>query len=128
MSANRWSICPKCKIEYEAQLKRQQENLRAAYGKILIEEFLALQDALQKKERRDLKESMRENFEIGMSDDGFLEINYGCFCNVCRFKFDYNERINSGEHSPWEQEAVRSNITIPTKPLGGRRAEGKDGE
>jgi len=60
MSANNWAICPKCKKE-RVEWKSEID-----------------------------KNSFREDYEIGLSEDGYFSVSYGGRCDRCGFSFQYN--------------------------------------
>lgn len=78
MSADRWSICPKC--------KRQRDDAVSKYGKVSEKEYLAL---LTEQQQAKTFYDLREDWDIGVAVDGVFEVSYACSCSKCGFKFDY---------------------------------------
>jgi hypothetical protein len=60
MSADNWTICPKCCAADPAK------------------ELLG-----------DPEPTMREDWDIGMGRDGRFEVVYGCACEVCGWRWTY---------------------------------------
>lgn len=82
MSADRQTICPKCK-------KAGENKLASAYGTMPEAEYLALVEKSKRGNRNFL-----EYYEIGMDDEGTFDVNYSGYCNVCNFKYEYKTRID----------------------------------
>lgn len=78
MSANRYSVCPKCKKQGSAA----REELKELYGKISAEEYSAKLSALDVD--GDSEECLREDWEIYWEKD-MLVFSYGCSCEKCDF-------------------------------------------
>ena len=91
MSADRWTICPKCKIERVAKCEQLQREIVAAYGEVPLGEYLKLRE----KEVPPLEESLREDYEAYMKDTGVFVVRYSCSCSLCHFEFTYKKEINS---------------------------------
>jgi hypothetical protein len=88
MSANNWTICPKCNNKILELEKEISEN----YGKISELEYSRLKSTL----KRDTvtKNTLREDYEIGIHK-GEFEMSYGCSCSKCGFEYyyDYSEEV-----------------------------------
>ena len=69
MSADRITVCPVCKAKADAELN-------TAYGKVSAKEFAKLQQQLYK----DLVEELRENWNIGLDEEGKFSITYSALC------------------------------------------------
>lgn len=77
MSANNWTQCPKCRQIKEAARK-------VLYGKVSEEEYLAV---IQKPE--DSEPTFREDYELGIDEDGLFEMRYSGGCRVCGLQYSY---------------------------------------
>ncbi len=75
MSADRWSICPKC-------LQKHDDALEAAYGKVSPTVYAGMCS-------QELDTNMREDWELGTDEEGKFSINYSCYCRSCGFKFEH---------------------------------------
>ena len=82
MSADRQTICPKCK-------KAGEDKLASAYGTMPEAEYLALV-----KKSKDGYYNFSEYYKVGVNSDGTFGVNYSGYCNVCNFKYEYKTRIN----------------------------------
>lgn len=94
MSADRWSVCPKCKRNAE---DLQEEKLRLAeqsYGKVDRNEYLRL---LREADRDEvLDETLRQDWEIRIDEEETFSISFGCSCSVCGFEFSYSHAQDTG--------------------------------
>jgi len=65
MSADAWRICPKCKASIEKDAPKEQS------------------------------ETLREDFEVWMDEDGEFHVDYRSHCQVCGFghKFAHTEKV-----------------------------------
>jgi hypothetical protein len=83
MSADAWRVCPQCK-------DKLYKKLKSSYGKIPEEEYVLLL-----KQKEDLQDesntaTLREDYEIYTDEEGLFSVSYGCSCDKCGFKFEYN--------------------------------------
>jgi len=82
MSADNWRECPACG---PAAVTRS-EKLKAAYGKVSIEEY----ERLVYDARDDAPEtSLREDYDIGTTKDGEFYVDYAGSCCECGWSFTY---------------------------------------
>lgn len=87
MSADNWTICPKCKLAFEVEQQRQSENLNKSYGRLPVDEWLARRDKI-KVVPSVQDTTLREDYEIGTDEDGTFSISYSCSC-ACGFSWKY---------------------------------------
>ncbi|MHA2063001.1 MAG: hypothetical protein ACXABY_01335 [Candidatus Thorarchaeota archaeon] len=103
MSANRWSVCPRCENLAKASATGLEGLFIArneAYGKVSQEEYLglcdALTEALEKKGALStvtpLDDNLREDWEL-YRKEGKLILDYNASCQEagCSFKFFVKE-------------------------------------
>jgi len=88
MSADNWTICPKCNKSSLQLEKKEREKIKNSYGKISAEEYLEL--VRQHKLPKKIEDTLREDYEIGIDENGGFSIHYSCYCEECRFKFEFN--------------------------------------
>ena len=79
MSADNWSICPKCKDE-------MGKKLEDSYGKISQDEY---QQLLNKTAKYSNDRTLREDYSIFTDENGLFQIIYLCRCDRCGFKYTY---------------------------------------
>ncbi len=104
MSADAYSVCPRCTFRRKALVKQAQSELTAAYGHVSMEEYQVLQDRLTELERQ-VEEAenntseygdvctLRENYEIYGAESGSLTIEYGGHCSVCNLTLTVKQDI-----------------------------------
>ena len=93
MSADNWAICPQCKINAENELEKFSKKLKNSYGKISAEDYELLRSEEPSGEVEE--QTLREDFSIGVDEDGFFFLNYSGHCTKCQFKYQekYNKQI-----------------------------------
>ena len=87
MSADNWAICPKCKEKNDELNKKRILDTAKKYGKIPAEEYITL--AKETSKPIEIEETMREDYEIGVDEDGVFNVDYFCSCAKCGFKYAY---------------------------------------
>lgn len=92
MSADKWSICPQCMQTTLKQKEKQVKETTEKYGKVSVEEYKKL---LQYSiEPVNLEPTMREDYELGIDEDGSFDITYSAYCDQCKFSFEFNHISN----------------------------------
>lgn len=94
MSADNWGNCPQCKILHASHVERLRATASEAYGKVPVEEWQELNNAAKSAEATDQGETLREDYEIGIDEDGEFAVSYSAKCDRCGFKF----RFEHAEH------------------------------
>ncbi len=100
MSADSWTICPKCKSinPDEKPSSVLVEEVSALYGTIPHEEYDFLM-YYAKKAREYPAPSVREDYEMILSEwaeEGYgnFTMRYSASCQLCDFKFSYSHEEN----------------------------------
>ena len=93
MSADNWAICPKCK---KMALDKQYEQLvkiRKKYGEMSPDEYEAAIFATNTP--IELDETLREDYEFHIDEEGLFSAEYSARCDRCGFKhsFKHSEEI-----------------------------------
>ena len=81
MSADNWAMCPICRNLPE----EWRDGIDHLYGKISLEEFHQTEEkykALQ-------TETVREDYDIGLLDDGLVHVGYLGVCQNCGAEWEY---------------------------------------
>lgn len=91
MSANNWTVCPRCKREAEQRMDALRTQVATSYGKMGAEEWLRLRDESLKK--LVIAEDFREDYEIYGASEGGIEVSYRGGCQKCGLscKFTYSK-------------------------------------
>ena len=92
MSADNWTICPKCKHRLESVKETERTAAARAYGGMPMAEWEVQRAAAL--EPVILNETLREDYEIGVTGDGeFYAIYKGqCTSDECDFGFKFDEK------------------------------------
>lgn len=83
MSADNWTICPKCRHEAQAELDERRDAVSAMYGTVPVDEFDAARAAVPDAIDTDRLTTFREDNEIYGARDGTVHISYRGTCTVC---------------------------------------------
>lgn len=89
MSADNWTICPRC-CEAAEKVKAAKEKKAAdAYGKKPMGAYLALQEEAEKPIA--IQQTFREDYEVGIDRDGGngFHVRYSGGCRACKLSFEY---------------------------------------
>jgi hypothetical protein len=83
MSADNWGICPNCKKAIKPE--------KSKYGKVSEDEYLKE----IAKPVKELEETLREDYECSIDENGRFHIFYRAGCQVCGFgkKFEIDEQL-----------------------------------
>lgn len=90
MSANNWGICPHCKKVNEEADKSRILALGKKYGIIPGEEYVRL--AKKVAAPTHLGTTLREDYEIGVGEDGEFCVSYKCSCSICGFVYCFQHK------------------------------------
>lgn len=94
MSADRWSICPKCTRSERKEIEEKTKSLNEKYGVIPVGEWIGLKKKLEYLKSEPQNYTLEENFEIGIYDGNpIFKISYSCYCN-CGFEFQFKKEIH----------------------------------
>lgn len=90
MSANSWMVCPRCKLANEFDFTKKKEAVSRAYGKVPADKYLAMTKELSVPQT--LQETFREDWELGVLEDGSFYVRYSGACTECKltYKFSYD--------------------------------------
>lgn len=92
MSADSWIQCPQCKRRLAGEKTALVNKIQEEYGKISEHDYHVLLGELQERNERELKRTLREDWEIGIRGEVF-ELWYSAECSECGFshKFEHKE-------------------------------------
>jgi len=88
MSADNWTVCPRCYKNEENEQDRLVGKARNSYGKVPEEEYLELME--QTKYSIEPPITLREDWELGISEFGEFVVYYKAQCDRCGLKFEYD--------------------------------------
>ena len=93
MSADNWCECPHCKAHAMLLHAGQRQAALDAYGKATPERYaeLCTLAALPV----EANETFREDYGIGLYEDGTFSVSYRGGCEVCglTFKYEHEEKV-----------------------------------
>lgn len=86
MSADNWTMCPRCVMADEEDRAKKSREVNKLYGVVSQEEYVVALNA--SKERKFIDDSLHENYSVGI-ENGVFEVTYSASCSKCHFKFEY---------------------------------------
>lgn len=89
MSADNWASCPACKKKQDNELIILQKEIEETYGRIPRDGWEKLKESNEKKMKLCLDQTLREDYEIGMFEEGEFYVSYSASCSVCNFEFSF---------------------------------------
>jgi hypothetical protein len=94
MSADNWTICPRCKPLHDKRVADAQQAAFNAYGKVDPKEFFRLTEEAREIAHEDIPEDFREDYQCGLHGNEFT-VDYGGRCIKCglQFQFKHSEII-----------------------------------
>ena len=98
MSANNWRVCPCCLKRQEEAKAQALAHAERQYGKVPAAEYLALLD--KAKATDSPGDTLREDWQIGLNEDGAFFVSYRGYCERCGFEF----RFKHDEQVPLEDK------------------------
>lgn len=102
MSPRNWRTCPHCRAVATQRRNEDRHAIKESYGKVSPEEYekrLAHWNA----DESDKEENLREDYDIGMDEDGKFCVSYGCFCTVCGWSHEFtheSQRVINPQGGP----------------------------
>jgi hypothetical protein len=91
MSADNWTVCPKCYASALTKKAKLDNDVQKNYGKTSIANFLILKKEAEEFDPERIDPTMREDYELGVNRDGTFYVIYSCSCNQCSFNFSYRK-------------------------------------
>lgn len=95
MSADNWAVCPVCDERRRIKFGQREQEVKDAYGKVMIEEFDRLREELDLDQAKTLEPTFREDYEFYGAADGVVTATYHGHCDVCKadLKFEHDHTI-----------------------------------
>ncbi len=101
MSADNWTMCPRCYRTNKAKAEELDKLASDSYGKVSVDKFDELRRQAESfreglAHSSDFRETLREDYEIGIYNGEFFA-TYSGECGTCgfSFKFKHNEEVSS---------------------------------
>lgn len=97
MSADRWSICPKCTERREQKIAKLHSDVEDSYGKVTIEEWDNLRARVRKLEDSDKEDTLCEDFDTRINEEWIFSVSYKAGCSECGFTYAFSTEIDTRE-------------------------------
>ena len=90
MSADNWSMCPKCREKRIRESEQKKLQALEAYGKVPPQEWVSMTASADNAECD--AETLREDYEVWTDENGVFRVSYECVCTAddCDFEFSYS--------------------------------------
>ena len=107
MSAESWATCPRCLELLNLEKDKVQDDVEEAYGKVSQEEYQEMVEKARKFKLTGPGVTLREDYWLGIDNDGEFKIQYRGSCSQCNFLFNFShkEQAYTGEPLPDDGEA-----------------------
>lgn len=96
MSANNWTVCPKCKSKATQVADEARKFALDSYGKVDRDTYLARMATSDEmiKQASSMDGNLREDWELGIRG-GVFEVSYGAHCSTCGWSksFKHEEEV-----------------------------------
>jgi hypothetical protein len=89
MSADNYTVCPRCAEVQRAEITKAEANLQKSYGQVSADAYLLAAAALEKLKAEPMPQNLREDYELGIDRNGDFECSYSCSCSVCRWSWEF---------------------------------------
>ena len=92
MSADKWTVCPRCTKRREAAIEAADGEVADAYGKVPLDEWEEM-----RRRKSDLITSkpdhtLREDYEFHGADEGEVVADYSASCDTCDLRVSFTHR------------------------------------
>lgn len=99
-------ICPLCRINRENKLfgllrKVVDASTKEKHLEACVYLEAAKYDGWPKK-------TLREDYELGINEDGIYQASYYCYCGECGFKFGNKNRVGARLVSSWTEAQIQA--------------------
>jgi len=89
MSADNWTQCPKCVQAHVKDVQKNEREVRKLYGVVNATKYAELQSALADLKAKKMPDTLREDWEIGISGNKYT-VGYYARCQQCDFEHEHN--------------------------------------
>lgn len=101
MSADNWRQCPRCLANHKEQIAAELQEANQAYGKVPADEYRAKLDKAKANSEVELEDTLREDYQIGVDEDGQFAVGYRASCEQCNFVFRFDHTQSAmGQSKP----------------------------
>jgi hypothetical protein len=89
MSADNWTVCPRCEDQRQQQIATKRAEADAAYGSVTVTEFDELRSAAETLAAVTPKQTFREDYSFSGTTSGTVEYGYVGSCSVCSLRCSF---------------------------------------
>ena len=95
MSADNWTVCPRCLQKRAEDLRDMDARIAEAYGTEPMEVFEGMRTELATKQAEEMPRTFREDYEFWGASEGVVTASYRGHCSTCGLshKFEHSEPI-----------------------------------
>ncbi len=102
MSADNWTVCPRCQYQARQEQQRLLAETKASYGKVSEGDYLYL---ISKARQVPVRENvLREDYDLGITEGGLFHVLYRCECTRCGFVHVFKQEQQLDLNKPAKQE------------------------
>ncbi len=87
MSADNWRKCPRCAKKLAKTRADKLAKAEAKYGKIPAAQYRSEIAEAEKPIKQE--ETLREDYEYWIDEEGYFQARYNCSCSRCDFEFSF---------------------------------------
>ncbi len=92
MSADNWRLCPRCLQNHREAAAAARRRADESYGTVSAEEWKQLDANARSLELRGPTETLREDYELFIDQNGEFKVYYGALCTTCSFTFSFKHQ------------------------------------
>ncbi len=92
MSADNYTVCPRCAKVQQGEIAKAEANLEKAYGKVTAVAYQLAAAALEQLKAEAMPQNLREDYELGINRDGTFDCSYSCSCSACKWRWEFKAR------------------------------------
>lgn len=93
MSADNWTLCPQCKAEHLKRIDEMQQKVSRSYGKDSVEVYIGRVADLTALLKAEQPQTMREDYSLGVDENGEFSCSYRCSCTECCFSYTFSTKV-----------------------------------
>lgn len=99
--ADNWTRCPQCNVNKILSREQKEKDIEANYGKVSRETYSQMVEDLRTIPKKDIGNTLREDFEIGTGVGSIFKVSYSCSCNECGFTFQFDHSVPVPLRDSW---------------------------
>lgn len=95
MSADNWTVCPRCQARRNRELRDMDQEIAESYRQVPLDEYMQMQAERDVMREETLLRTFREDYEFYGADEGTVTVDYSGSCQKCGLEthFDHEHKI-----------------------------------